>query len=232
MGCQCGREDLSESILNHFWNELNLRSKSHQDIIDMIRSKKQSANEQIKENKFIMLIQDLIEGNDFKEQTEKIFKDALNVARKEYKNEGLLYLSLLLLGTGNADDFIKGFISLSMTQGGLKYYIENKENKSFIIRKEIENFIEYYVNMVTLLGVKHLSTLTDNKELFEETLNKAFDVEHQKQYIKEVILKDVSDDKKVDMIAFFKGTYERLKIDMVIRQELYKNYLEKEQNAN
>ena len=46
-----------------------------------------------------MLIQDLIEGNDFKEQTEKIFKDALNVARKEYKNEGLLYLSLLLLGT-------------------------------------------------------------------------------------------------------------------------------------
>lgn len=232
MGCQCGREDLSESILNHFWNELNLRSKSHQDIIDMIRSKKQSANEQIKENKFIMLIQDLIEGNDFKEQTEKIFKDALNVARKENKNEGLLYLSLLLLGTGNADDFIKGFISLSMTQGGLKYYIENKENKSFIVRKEIENFIEYYVNMVTLLGVKHLSTLTDNKELFEETLNKAFDVEHQKQYIKEVILKDVSDDKKVDMIAFFKGTYERLKIDMVIRQELYKNYLEKEQNAN
>ena len=115
MGCQCGREDLSESILNHFWNELNLRSKSHQDIIDMIRSKKQSANEQIKENKFIMLIQDLIEGNDFKEQTEKIFKDALNVARKENKNEGLLYLSLLLLGTGNADDFIKGFISLSMT---------------------------------------------------------------------------------------------------------------------
>ena len=169
MGCQCGREDLSESIFNHFWNELNLRSKSHQDIIDMIRSKKQSANEQIKENKFIMLIQDLIEGNDFKEQTEKIFKDALNVARKEYKNEGLLYLSLLLLGTGNADDFIKGFISLSMTKGGLKYYIENKENKSFIVRKEIENFIEYYVNMVTLLGVKHLSTLTDNKELFEET---------------------------------------------------------------
>ena len=232
MGCQCGREDLSESILNHFWNELNLRSKSHQDIIDMIRSKKQSANEQIKENKFIMLIQDLIEGNDFKEQTEKIFKDALNVARKENKNEGLLYLSLLLLGTGNADDFIKGFISLSMTQGGLKYYIENKENKSFIVRKKIENFIEFFVNMVTLLGVKHLSTLTDNKELFEETLNKAFDVEHQKQYIKEVILKDVSDDKKVDMIAFFKGTYERLKIDMVIRQELYKNYLEKEQNAN
>ena len=83
----------------------------------MIRYKKQSANEQIKENKFIMLIQGLIEGNDFKEQTEKIFKDALNVARKEYKNEGLLYLSLLLLGTGNADDFIKGFISLSMTQG-------------------------------------------------------------------------------------------------------------------
>ena len=232
MGCQCGREDLSESILNHFWNELNLRSKSHQDIIDVIRSKKQSANEQIKENKFIMLIQDLIEGNDFKEQTEKIFKDALNVARKENKNEGLLYLSLLLLGKGNADDFIKEFISLPMTQGGLKYYIENKENKSFIVRKKIENFIEFFVNMVTLLGVKHLSTLTDNKELFEETLNKAFDVEHQKQYIKEVILKDVSDDKKVDMIAFFKGTYERLKIDMVIRQELYKNYLEKEQNAN
>ena len=48
----------------------------------MIRSKKQSANEQIKENKFIMLIQDLIEGNDFKEQTEKIFKDALRYGKR------------------------------------------------------------------------------------------------------------------------------------------------------
>ena len=64
----------------------------------MIRSKKQTANVEIKENKFIMLIQDLIVGNDFVEQTEKVFKDALNVARKEYKNEGLLFLSLLLLG--------------------------------------------------------------------------------------------------------------------------------------
>ena len=145
---------------------------------------------------------------------------------------GLLYLSLLLLGVGNVDDFIKAFISLAMTQGGMKYYIENNEGKSFILRKEIESFIEYYVNMVTLLGVKHLSTLTDNKELFEETLNKAFDAEHQKQYINEVILKDVRDEKKVDMIMFFKGTYERLKIDTVIRQELYKNYIEKEQKAN
>lgn len=127
-----------------------------------------------------MLIQDLIEGTDFKEQKEKIFTDALNV----------------------------------------------------VVRKEIESFIEYYINMVTLLGVKHLSTLTDNKELFEETLNKAFDAEHQKQYINEVILKDVRDEKKVDMIAFFKGTYERLKIDTVIRQELYKNYIEKEQKTN
>ena len=89
---------------------------------------------------------------------------------------GLLYLSLLLLGVGNVDDFIKAFISLAMTQGGMKYYIENNEGKSFILRKEIESFIEYYINMVTLLGVKHLSTLTDNKELFEETLNKAFEL--------------------------------------------------------
>lgn len=97
-----------------------------------------------------------------------------------------MYVSLLLLGVGNVDDFIKAFISLAMTKGGMKYYIENNEGKSFIVRKEIESFIEYYVNMVTLLGVKHLSTLTDNKELFEETLNKAFDAEHQKQYINEV----------------------------------------------
>lgn len=73
MGCQCAREDLSESVLNHFWNDLTIRTKSHQDIINMIRSKKQTANVEIKENKFIMLIQDLIVGNDFVEQTEKTY---------------------------------------------------------------------------------------------------------------------------------------------------------------
>lgn len=90
---------------------------------------------------------------------------------------------MLLLGAGNVDQFIKGFISLAMTQGGLKYYIENKGDCNYIVKKELECFIEYYINMITLFAVKHLANLTDNKEIFEETLNKAFDANNRKNIL-------------------------------------------------
>ena len=124
MGCQCARDDSTETLLNNFWNGLKLRNKPYKDIVDMIRSKKPASNVTITNTKFLILIQDLIVGQDYIEQTNKVFEDALLVSKKEYKNEGLLFLSLLLLGAGSTDDFIKCFLRLAMTQGGIKYDIE------------------------------------------------------------------------------------------------------------
>lgn len=234
MGCQCARDDSTETLLNNFWNGLKLRNKPYKDIVDMIRSKKPASNVTITNTKFLILIQDLIVGQDYIEQTNKVFEDALLVSKKEYKNEGLLFLSLLLLGAGSTDDFIKCFISLAMTQGGLKYYIEedSDENKNSIVMKELESFLRFYVNMVTLLGVKHLSSLSENKELYEDTLTQAFDPQNQKRYIKEHYLKDYIGEKKVDITKFFKNHFDQLKLDTIIRQQLYKEYTEQGQVLN
>lgn len=234
MGCHCARDDSVETLLNNFWNGLKLRNRTYKDIIDMIRSKKSAANVAITDNKLLIMIQDLIVGQDFVEQTNQIFNDALFVSRKEYKNEGLLFLSLLLLGAGPTDEFIKCFISLAMTQGGLKYYIEedSDESKNSIVMKELESFLRYYVNMVTLLGVKHLSSLSENKDLYEDTLNQAFAPQNQKRYIKEHYLKDYIGEKKVDITKFFMKNFDQLKLDSIIRQQLYKEYSEQGQVLN
>lgn len=227
MGCQCARSDLSDKVMNAFWENLKIRNKKIQEIVDMIRTKKQSARDKIKPNKLLMLIEDLIQGENFIEQTQQMFSNALEYSRSEYKNEGLFFLSLLLLGTGTADDFVKSFLSVAMTQGGLKYYIEisPEENKNNIEKKELENFINYYINLVTLFGVKDLATLTDNKDLFEENMNKAYSKEAQSSYIKENVMKGYENEAKVDIETFFKANYEKLKGDSIIRTQLYNDFI-------
>ena len=96
MGCQCDRSDLSDKVMNAFWENLKIRNKKIQEIVDMIRTKKQSARDKIKPNKLLMLIEDLIQGENFIEQTQQMFSNALEYSRSEYKKEGLLFLSLLL----------------------------------------------------------------------------------------------------------------------------------------
>ena len=51
MRCQCDRSDLSDKVMNAFWENLKIRNKKIQDIVDMIRKKKQSARDKIKPNK-------------------------------------------------------------------------------------------------------------------------------------------------------------------------------------
>ena len=114
-----------------------------------------------------------------------------------------------------------------MTQGGLKYYIEMspEENKNNIEKKELENFINYYINLVTLFGVKDLATFTDNKDLFEENMNKAYSKEAQSSYIKENVMKGYENEAKVDIETFFKANYEKLKGDSIIRTKLYNDFI-------
>ena len=99
MGCNCSRSLSSEFLINIFWESLKLRTKSYKDIVDLIRTKK-SNTLPIKPNKWLILLQNLIINTDYAEQITNVFNEALTVARDEYKNEGLLFLSLVLLGQG------------------------------------------------------------------------------------------------------------------------------------
>ena len=151
MGCQCGHEYPSEHFLNKFWESLSIRSKPIPDIIDLIRSKK-TGTKAITPNKYSLLIQDALQGQEYIEQTQNIFDDALTEARTTYNNEGLLFLSLLFLGTGNENDFIQGFLSLAMVQGNLKKSIEMlPETNEIKIKSDVlKDYIKYYINLIKI----------------------------------------------------------------------------------
>lgn len=221
MGCQCGHEYPSEHFLNKFWESLSIRNKSIPDIIDLIRSKK-TGTKAITPNKYSLLIQDALQGQEYIEQTQNIFDNALIEARTNYNNEGLLFLSLLFLGTGNENDFIQGFLSLAMVQGNLKKSIEMlPETNEIKIKSDIlKDYIKYYINLISLLGVKHLSTLSENKSLFENILNKAFSKEHQDRLINENFFQKLKDDETIEINQFFKNYFDLLKNDVLLREKL------------
>lgn len=221
MGCQCGHEYPSEHFLNQFWESLSIRSKPIPDIIDLIRSKK-TGTKPITPNKYSLLIQDALQGQEYIEQTQNIFDNALIEARTTYNNEGLLFLSLLFLGTGNENDFIQGFLSLAMVQGNLKKSIEMlpEINEIKIKSDVLKDYIKYYINLISLLGVKHLSTLSENKNLFENNLNKAFSKEHQDRLINENFFQKLKDDETIEINQFFKNHFDLLKNDVLLREKL------------
>ena len=221
MGCQCGHEYPSEHFLNKFWESLSIRSKPISDIINLIRSKK-TGTKAITPTKYSLLIQDVLQGQEYIEQTQNIFDEALTEARTTYNNEGLLFLSLLFLGTGNENDFIQGFLSIAMVQGNLKKSIEMlpETNEIKIKADALKDYIKYYINLIILLGVKHLSTLSENKNLFENNLNKAFSKEHQDKLINENFFQKLQNDETIEINQFFKNNFEVLKNDVLLREKL------------
>ena len=224
MGCNCSRSLSSEFLINIFWESLKLRTKSYKDIVDLIRTKK-SNTQPIKPNKWLILLQNLIINTDYAEQITNVFNEALTVARDEYKNEGLLFLSLVLLGQGTETEFVKHFINTAMTQGGLKDSVSILPDKNItVIKKEsLKTFIKYYINLITLLGVKHVSSLSDNKQLFEEKLNANFSKENQKKILEQCIFNGINGDDDrdcIDIAEFWKDNYLMLKEDTALRESL------------
>lgn len=224
MGCNCSRALSSEFLINIFWESLKLRNKPYQDIVDLIRTKKTNT-QPIKPNKWLILLQDLIINPDYTEQTTNVFNEALTIARDEYKNEGLLFLSLVLLGQGTETEFVKHFLNTAMTQGGLKDSISILPDKNLtVIKKEsLKTFIKYYINLITFLGVKHISCLSDNKQLFEDKLNANFSKENQHKILEQCIFNGINgdeDEDNIDIATFWKDNYSMLKEDTALRESL------------
>lgn len=205
MGCGCQRPELPEELIDRYWETLKLRKKPYHDILEVIRTKKQSETENIKPNKFLILIKDLIVGEEYQEETQHIFEEGLKLAR-EQKNEGLLFLSILLLGTGTKEELIQTFLSLAMTQGGLKDYIKiiPKENKNLIQRPPLEQLMKFYVNFISLFCVPFLSNLFEgSQEEWKNILTKKFsNLRQENIVINEMIFKNFESQSKISIEEF------------------------------
>ena len=205
MGCACNRPEFPEQAIDRYWETLKLRKKSYHDILEIIRTKKQSETENIKPNKFLILIQDLIAGEDYQEETQHIFEEGLKLAR-EQQNEGLLFLSILLLGTGTKEELVQSFLSLAMTQGGFKKYIQilPKENKNLIQRLPLEQLMKFYVNFISLFCVPFLSHLFEGseKEWKNILLKKFSDLRQENIVINEMIFKNFESQSNINIEEF------------------------------
>ena len=109
-----------------------------------------------------------------------------------------------------------------MVQGNLKKSIEMlpETNEIKIKADALKDYIKYYINLISLLGVKHLSTLSENKNLFENNLNKAFSKEHQDKLINENFFQKLQNDETIEINQFFKNNFEVLKNDVLLREKL------------
>lgn len=205
MGCGCQRVEFPEQVIDRYWETLKLRKKPYIDILEVIRTKKQSETENIKPNKFLILIKDLIVGEEYQEETQHIFEEGLKFAR-EQKNEGLLFLSILLLGTGTKEQLIQTFLSLAMTQGGLREYIKimPKDNKNLIQRQPLEQFMKFYVNFISLFCVPFLSHLFEGsqKELKDIIMKKFSSERQEKIVINKMIFKKFESQSKISIEEF------------------------------
>jgi len=217
MGCGCIRQISFDSILNLFWNELKIRKVTINDIIDIIRAKKKGT-ENIPDKKFQIFIEALLINPDYKELSYKLFNHIINEARKR-ENEGLFFLSLLFLGKGSDIELSKAFLSIGVTQGGLKDYITINMNNSnnLIKKKELYKFIEFYIEMISSMCIDDLSNISDNKLQFKKVLKKQFCKNNRDKFIENKIFENYISEQDIDIENFICEKHPILSNDIYIR---------------
>jgi hypothetical protein len=216
MGCGCGRDLSPESIMDLFWKGLIIRVKDYEDIIDMIRTKKNGTGD-ITQKKYDLFIEALLVHPDYKEISYNLFIKFLNEARKR-KNEGLFFLSLIFLGVESIDNIFKSFLPICMNQGGLKDSIIIDANNNYLInKKDLEEVISFYVEMISSMGIDIISQISDNKELFENELNIKFSDENRERFIRNEIFNKYLNEDRINIQNFLTEKLKILDNDCQIR---------------
>ncbi len=97
-----------------------------------------------------------------------------------------------------------------MNQGGLKDSIIIDENNNYLInKKDLEEVISFYVEMISSMGIDIISQISDNKELFENELNIKFSDENRERFIRNEIFNKYLNEDRINIQNFLT---EKLKI--------------------
>ena len=162
MGCGCGRDLSPESIMDLFWKGLIIRVKDYEDIIDMIRTKKNGTGD-ITQKKYDLFIEALLVHPDYKEISYKLFIKFLNEARKR-KNEGIFFLSLIFLGVESIDN-IKDLEEV------ISFYVEMISSMGIDIISQISDNKELFENELNIKFSDENRERFIRNEIFNKYLN-------------------------------------------------------------
>ena len=221
MGCDCGRDLSPQSIIDLFWSGIIIRFKDYQDIIDMIRTKKSGTGD-ISQKKYDLFIEGLLINQDYKEISYKLFIHILNESRKR-KNEGIYFISLFFLGKISLENLNKFFILICINQGGLKDSIRNENESYFIKKKDLEEIIYFYIEMISFMGIDFISEISDNKDIFISELNNKFSKENIAKFVNNHIFDIYNNDDDININDFLKEKGKLLVNDSLIREMLILN---------
>lgn len=224
MGCDCARTTDPSGIFNAFWAGCKIREKDKDDLINMIKAKK-GRSKQIQETKFKQFVDNLLENENYHEESAKLFQEALKESRKI--DEGYFFLSCLFLAKPTPEDqenvqkFVDKFVNVWKGNVQIKdSLIEAKgDQKASVKTQNLKELLNFYVKMVSQLGVQFVASQADNKELFVDYFSVPFSDEKIQKFVDERFLEKYKAD-QTELEAFFTENLKHLQDDLWIRNEL------------
>ena len=122
------------------------------------------------------------------------------------------------MGVESIDNIFKCFLPICMNQGGLKDSIIIDENNNYLInKKDLEEVISFYVEMISSMGIDIISQISDNKELFENELNIKFSDENRERFIRNEIFNKYLNEDRINIQNFLTEKLKILDNDCQIR---------------
>jgi hypothetical protein len=109
-----------------------------------------------------------------------------------------------------------------MTQGGFKDSITINMNNSnnLIKKKDLNDIISFYIEMISLMSIDSLSSISDNKELFKQEFEKKFCIDNQEKFIENKIFENYALVDQIDIENFILEKHSILSNDSYIREWL------------
>ena len=225
--CSCVRGPSDSALYKDFYSSMKIRTKPHQDLFELIRSKKSGSKDNLSEKKWL-IIKECFLINEEKKEAHLSFWDKVVTFSRDKSTESTLYLCLLFLCEDNINNFVKYF--LDMINEVCMFDTEQIKDKT-IKRSLLENMLMLYLNIITQLGMESIKKESNNQELFEDKYSKLFTEENLNDYLKTVLLKGVNDkDEWVNYEEYFNEKYDLIRDDNRIREDISRINEQKEKS--
>ena len=161
---------------------------------------------------------------------------------EDYKGIILPIFSILFLANSNQDDFIEIFEKINLSDNrrniqqddNLGYFLKGisitkaKKNADYIEKNKLENFLFYYLNLLTVLPMNLLVKNNEGiqmKNSYSQIMKKACEKERLKRFINDNFLGN-DHDEFINILQFFTQNYSTLKNDNELRKRIVSNYVD------
>jgi hypothetical protein len=227
--CACGRST-NENYLNDFWKALPIRGNTPQEYKTLIDPMLKDVNSIEAEKVFENIIEKHLSSSDHKSISATLWKDAKSKGWPKRFNEFLLALVFL---TSPSDLKADGetFLSIgkSLVPGAFISEGEGEKKTISIVRVELQDVLDIYVNLISLYGVNYVkSTVPPTlQEDFENNLKEAYSKTEQTALLNKHFESVYQKKEAIPLDDFITKSLKYFADDTGIRDELFNSWRQK-----